>query len=333
MLKTRITKLLGVNYPVISAPMMRYSGGSLAAAVSSAGGLGTFGVTAPSNTVRPDYIREQVRYIRSQTDRPFGVGFITHCIPMAPENFEVVLEEQVPVVLFSFADPRPWLSRAKEGGAITICQVQTMEGARLAASAGADVLVAQGTESGGHTGTMNLLPFLVRLVEEFPRLPIAAAGGIATGRSLAAVLMAGAEGAWMGTAFLATREANEVSEAHKELIVRSNAEDTIYTQVFDIMNIAITKAPPWPSGIAIRAYKNAFAQEWHSRENELRDRLHQILPVYAAARQRGDWNIASVPFGESASFVHEIRTVQEVLRSICEGAERLLRERAANLTQ
>ena len=208
----------------------------------------------------------EIRHIRSQTDQPFGVGFITHYIPVSPRNFEVVLEEAVHVVLFSFAAPEPWLSQAKQSGAITVCQVQTLEAARGAIAAGADVLVAQGNEAGGHTGTMNLLPFLVRLVEEFPSLPIVAAGGLATGRSLAAVLTAGAEGAWMGTVFLATREAQEVSEAHKELIVQSSAEETIYTQVFDIMHTATFNSPSWPPGIAARGYNNAFAQAWHRRK-------------------------------------------------------------------
>jgi nitronate monooxygenase len=276
-------------------------------------------------------VREQIRRLRSQTDQPFGVGFITHLIPMFPENFEVTLEEDVPVVLFSFADPQPWLGRAKANGALTVCQVQTLEGARVAVKAGADVLAAQGNEAGGHTGTMNLLPFLIRLAEEFPRLPIVAAGGIATGRSLAAVLMAGAEGAWIGTPFLATREADEVSDAHKDLILRSSAEDTIYTRVFDIVNVAISKVPPWPSGIAVRAYRNAFAQEWHGRESELQARLSEILPDYASAKHRRDFRIASILFGESASFVRRIGTVEEVLHRICADAERLLRERTAGL--
>ena len=331
MLMTRITRLLGLRYPIISAPMARHSGGSLAAAVASAGGLGTFGAVSPATPIGPDYVREQIRAIRSQTDLPFGVGFITHCIPAAPENFEVVLEERVPVILFSFANPEPWLGRAKAAGAFTICQVQTIEAARIAAAAGTDVLVAQGNEAGGHTGTMNLLPFLVRLVEEFPQLPILAAGAIATGRSLAAVLAAGAEGAFMGTAFLATRESNEVPEAVKELIVHSQAEDTIYTQVCDIMNSALANGPPWPAGIAARLYNNAFVQEWHGRENELRQRLDDILPDYADARQRRDLNTAPTLFGESASFVQAIRTAEEVLCSICEEAERLLRQRIANL--
>jgi NAD(P)H-dependent flavin oxidoreductase YrpB (nitropropane dioxygenase family) len=180
MLKTRITDLFEISYPIISAPMVRYSGGGLAAAVSSAGGLGTFGAASPANPIGPDYVREQIRHIRSQTDQPFGVGFITHCI-----------------------------------------------------------------------------------------------------------------------------------------------EETLYTQVFDIINTAMSDSPPWPEGIAARGYHNAFAQEWHGRENARRDRLDQIIPGCAAARQRHDFNTAPAYFGESASFVHAILEAKEVLSNICEEAERL----------
>lgn len=331
MLKTRITELLGIRYPIISAPMVRFSGADLAVAVSSAGGLGTFGASSPSRTASPEYVREQIRLVRSRTDRPFGVGFITQAIPLYPENFEIVLEERVPVVLFSFADPRPWLMRAKESGAITVCQVQTVEAAENAVDAGADVLVAQGNESGGHTGTMNLLPFLVRLIDAFPRVPVIASGGIATARSLAAVLAAGGEGAWIGTAFLATHEATEVADALKELIVKSSAEDTIYTPVFDMVAFARFKGVPWPAGIAARVLNNDFTREWHGREPALQDRLDQLLPAYADAAKRGDRRIIASFFGESASFVHDIRNAGDVLREICDGAESLLRRRAADL--
>ena len=122
MLKTRFTEMLGLRYPVMSAPMSNHSGGRLAAAVCQAGGLGTFG---GSNNFGAKWFAEQIGFIRSQTDRPFGVGFITHLIESNPDNFETALAEKVPVIIFSFADPRPWLPRARDTGAITICQVQT----------------------------------------------------------------------------------------------------------------------------------------------------------------------------------------------------------------
>jgi nitronate monooxygenase len=333
MLKTRLTALLGIRYPIISAPMVRMSGGHLAAAVSVAGGLGTFGGISTSTPTGPDYIREQLRYVRSRTDHPFGVGFITQFLPLAPQNFETVLAEKVPVVLFSFADPRPWVRRAKERRALTVCQVQTLEAARIAVTAGADILAAQGNEAGGHTGAMHLLPFLVRLIEEFPAIPVIAAGGIANGRSLAAVLAAGAEGAWVGTAFVATHENTEVPEIHKTCVVQHGGEDTVYTQVMDIIHTRLRNTPGWPAGIAARVHDNPFIQSWHGGENELRAHLDEILPTYAEALQRGDRDIVPVLFGQSADFVHAVRPVADVLRELCETAEHCLRKRVDDIVQ
>ena len=333
MLQTRLTALLGIRCPIISAPMARMSGGHLAAAISTAGGLGTFGGVTTAIPTGPDYIREQIRYIRSQTDQPFGVGFITQFLPLAPQNFETVLEEKVPVVLFSFADPRPWVRRAKERGALTICQVQTLQAARIAVAAGADILAAQGNEAGGHTGAMHLLPFLVQLIEAFPAIPVIAAGGIANGRSLAAVLAAGAEGAWVGTAFVATQENMEVPEIHKTRIVQLGGEDTVYTEVMDIIHTRLRNTPRWPAGIAARVHNNPFIQSWHGRENELRAHLDEILPTYAEALQRGDRDIVPLLFGQSADFVQAVRPAAEVLRELCETAEHCLRTRVDNIVQ
>ncbi len=328
MLKTRFTELLGIRYPIISAPMQRMSGCGILR-----GRPGNLWLRRAPGAISPDYVREQIGYIRSQTDKPFGAGFITMRIDNSLENFETVLEQQVPVILFSFADPTPWLSRAKESGAVVICQVQTMEGARLAVSGGADILAAQGNDAGGHTGMLSLLPFLVRVVTEFPDVPVLAAGGIGDGRSLAAVLAAGAEGAWMGTVFTAAQEDDEIPDAHKELIVASDGDDTIHTQVFDIINNASYDNTPWPEGIAGRGYNNRFAREWHGLEKELRDRLDEILPAYEEARRNNDFEIRSALFGKAAASVDAIRPAGEVLRTICDEAEQHLRQRFAEIVR
>lgn len=320
MLRTRITELLGIEHPVMSAPMALHSGGRLAAAVSEAGGLGSFGAV---NLAGPDWVREQIRYVRSQTNKPFCAGFITNFIPMFRPHFEVLLEERVPVMAFSFGDATPWLAKAKEAGAITMCQVQTVGAAQQALDAGADIIVAQGNEAGGHTGSMNLLPLLTRIVELHPDVPVMAAGGIASGRALAAVLAAGADGAWAGTAFLATPEAVEVPEAYKQRILQSDGEDTIFTEVFDIV-----EGLPWPEGIGGRAHRNRFAQEWHGREEELRQRREEIAPSFVEARDRHDADTVAVYMGQAAGFVDRIRPAAEVLGELCAGAERVLRERA-----
>lgn len=323
MLRTRITELLGVQYPIVSSPMTNHSGGRLAAAVSQAGGLGTFGAIHPDGS---DWVREQINYIRSQTEKPFGIGFITHFIPDALPSFEVALDEIVPVIAFSFADPGPWLQRAKDSGATTLCQIQTLKDAREAVAAGADVLVAQGNEAGGHTGRMSLLPFLTRLLDEFPDLPVMASGGISNGRALAAILSAGADGAWVGTPFLATPEAVEVPEAFKNRVVDSDGEDTIFTRVYDVLGDS-----PWPEGIAGRVYHNRFVQKWDGRDDEIRDRREELISDAAEGWANADTEMASVYMGESAGSVSSIKPAAEVLRDICDQAEKLLRERSDQL--
>ena len=202
--------MFGLDDPIMSAPMVGHSGGRLAGAVSAAGALGSFGGMHPRH--EPVWVREQIALVREITDRPFAVGFITPFLEIAEPFLMAALDEQPPAVCFSFGDPAPWADRARAAGAKVICQVQDHETAAMAIDAGADILVAQGTEAGGHTGGMSLLPFLASVVERYPDVPVLAAGGIADGRTLAAALVAGADGAMLGTAFLATPEAVEIDD-------------------------------------------------------------------------------------------------------------------------
>ena len=316
MLKTRFTELLGLQYPVMSAPMSNHSGGRLASAVCQAGGLGTFG---GSNNFGAEWVLEQIGFIRSQTDRPFGVGFITQLIDSDPGNFETALAKKVPVIIFSFADPRPWLPRARDAGATTICQVQTPRAAEIALDAGADALLAQGNEAGGHTGEMNLLPLLVDLVERYPDVPVLAAGGITSGRALAGVLAAGAEGASLGTAMLATPETVEVPDVFKEQVLRSRGHDTAYTRLYDLLG-----DEPWPDGIAGRVYRNRMVQEWDGRDAEILARREELATDVATARARRDPEMASVYMGQGVGQVNEIRPAGDRLRQICQDAESIL---------
>ena len=318
MLQTRFTDRLGLSYPIMSAPMSNHSGGQLAAAVSQAGGLGTFG---GSNDLGPDWLREQIGYIRSETDGPFGVGFITQLIETDPTNFEIALEEQVPVIVFSFTDPRPWLGRARDAGILTVCQVQSLELAESAMAAGTDMLLAQGNEAGGHTGGMNLLPLLVELVERYPDVPVLAAGGISSGRALAAVLAAGAAGASLGTALLATPEAVEVPDTFKERILLSDGQDTIFTRFYDLLGTR-----PWPEGIAGRVYHNRLVREWDGRDADILAHREELASDVAAGRAQQDAEVASVYMGQGAGQVSAIRPAAEVVQEICEGAERVLGE-------
>ena len=317
MLHTRFTELLHLDYPIMSAPMSNHSGGQLAAAVSEAGGLGTFGGT---NDFGPVWLREQIAFVRGQTDRPFGVGFITQLIEYNTANIEIALEERVPVFIFSFADPDPWVGRAKDAGSVAICQVQSLDLAQQAVDAGADILLAQGNEAGGHTGETNLLPLLVDLVERYPSIPVLAAGGITSGRALAGAIAAGAEGASLGTAFLATPEAVEVPATFKERIVQSDGQDTIFTRLYDLLGTR-----PWPDRIAGRVYRNRLVREWDGRDAEVLANREELASDVAAARASGDPELSAVYMGQGAGHIDAIRPAAEVMNDICYGAESILR--------
>ena len=325
MLRTRFTDLLNLDYPVMSAPMSNHSGGQLAAAVSAAGGLGAFGGT---NDFGPEWLREQIAYVRAQTGRPFGVGFITQLIEYNTTNIEIALEERAPVFIFSFADPDPWVRRAKDAGALAICQVQSLELARQAVDAGADILLAQGNEAGGHTGETNLLPLLVDLVDRYPSIPVLAAGGITSGRALAGAMAAGAEGASVGTAFLATPEAVEVPDTFKEQIVQSDGQDTVFTRLYDLLGTR-----PWPDRIAGRVYRNRLVREWDGRDAEILAHREELASDVAAARASGDPELSAVYMGQGAGHVNAIRPAADVVRDICESAESILRQLSQRLRE
>lgn len=325
MLRTRFTEMFGLTHPLMSAPMALHSGGTLAAAVTAAGGLGSFGGVRPGG---PDWIRAEIAAIRAVTDGPFGVGFITPFLPFTAPLFEAALAEGAPVVAFSFADPRPWIDQARAAGARVMCQVQSHQDAAVAVDAGADVLVAQGTEAGGHTGTMSLLPFLAGVVARYPDTPVLAAGGIADGRTLAAALTAGADGAWLGTAFLATPEAVEVHAIHKRLIVESDGADTVFTRAYDIVS-----GLPWPSAIGERVRRNRFTDEWAEREPELRARREEFAPPPGTNpfERAPDPDSGEVIYGQSAGLVNAVRPAAEVVRRVSEEAEAILRSRPGSL--
>jgi len=324
MLKTRLTERLGIEHPIMSAPMAMHSGGALAAAVSKAGGLGSFGGIHRSHG--PDWVHAEIARVRAATERPFAVGFISAFVPMYQGHFDAVLADRVPIVALSFGSMQSSIERARAAGATVMCQVQSLAHAQDAVAAGADVLVAQGNEAGGHTGAMNLLPLLVALIERFPDVPVLAAGGIASGRSLAAVLAAGADGAWVGTAFLATHECVEVPEAYKRLIVESDGEDTVYTRAYDIASGA-----PWPDGIAERVRRNAFTDEWHGRDADVTAQRERLAAELAPAYREFDPKRSAVLYGQAAGSVHAVRPAAHVLHELSRDAERILREHAQGL--
>ncbi|HEU0073786.1 MAG TPA: nitronate monooxygenase [Dehalococcoidia bacterium] len=317
MLKTRLTEKYGLRYPILGAPMANHSSANLAAAVTKAGGLGSFGGISANG---PDWVREQIRAVRSQTDGSFSVGFITAFIPGFEANFEAALGENVPLIILSFGDPRPYASRAQAAGVAIACQVQTLEGARWALEAGSEFIVAQGNEAGGHSGLLNTLPALSMVLGIAGETPVVAAGGIADGRSFAAVLAAGAEGAMLGTALLATPEATDVPQSSKQRIVESDGGDTVFSTVWDIVSGA-----PWPEGVGNRTRQDELVARWQGREEELRQQVEDVRA------QLKDRPVAQVLMGQSAGFVGAVRPAAEVIASICDDAEAVLRRRVGEL--
>ncbi|MCC6764313.1 MAG: nitronate monooxygenase [Deltaproteobacteria bacterium] len=322
MIQTRFTERFGLRYPLMGAPMAMHSGGTLAAAVSKAGGLGSFGGVHISQG--REWVTRQVELIRSATDQPFGVGFITAFLPMFEGHFQATLDAKTPVIALSFGAPAQAIARAKEAGAVVMCQIQTPAGAREALDGGADILVAQGNEAGGHTGTMNLLPLLAAVTEAYPDVTVLAAGGISSGRALAAVLAAGADGAWAGTAFLATPEAVEVGNAYKQAIVESDGTDTVYTRAYDVL-----RGAPWPEGIAERVRRNAFTEEWDGRDEEVAANRQELTARVFGPAARPE--ATPVLYGQGAAAIARVRPAAEVMDEICSAAERLLGERSGLL--
>ncbi len=296
----------------MAAPMGGLSDGPLAAAVSNAGALGS--VQAMHRTKDATWVVEQVAAARAATTHPFAVGFITEFVRFEPARFDAVIAQRVPVIALSFGEPAPYIAAAHDAGSLVICQVQTVHQAGEAVDAGADALAAQGTEAGGHTGTMGLLPLLGSVLDRCPDVPVLAAGGVANGRTLAGVLAMGADGAWIGSAFIATTEASPADERTKDLIVASDGADTVLTHAYDILD-----GLPWPAGIGDRVRANSFTTRWQGRDAELRTQRE------AVERPTGsDLDERDVRYGQSAAFVHAVRPAAEVVREIVADAEDFL---------
>jgi nitronate monooxygenase len=318
MLHTRICQLLGIDHPIMNAPMGGTATAELAAAVSIAGGFGMIGGTSRGGAA---WLREQIRLVRSHTDRPFGVGFISS-FPNVDELFQVAIEERVTAINHSFADPTPYVKRAHDAGVLLFNQVQTVAQARIAAQAGVDLVIAQGTEAGGHSGSIGTLSLVPAVVDAVAPIPVVAAGGIADGRGLAAVLMLGAEGAWIGTRFVASKEWAG-HEWEKQAVVAAGTDDTIRTNVYDLIY-----NQPFPSGIADRMLRNAYIEQWQGRDAELFAQRRALRAQLREAEQRGDTRMAGVSAGVASGLIQAIEPAVVIVQRIVSEAEQLLTRRS-----
>lgn len=312
---TFLTDDWGLELPIIGAPMSPQAGGTLAAALASCGALGMIGLVPggdPSQSLRADV----AEFRRLAGERRFGIGLIAWVLEARPELLQVALDSKPFAISISFGDPAPYAVRIRDAGVNLICQVQDRDSALRAEAAGAHLLVAQGTEAGGHTGGVGTLP-LLQVVLDRVAVPVIAAGGIASGRGLAAVLAAGAQGAWLGTPLLVAQEARNSARAREHLL-RANESSTVLTSAFDV-----AQGVPWPPEFRGRALKNEFTARWHGHETELGAEPSARVQLEAALLAQ-DFEIAELYAGQAVGLAERVEPAAEIVRRISSDAEQRL---------
>ncbi|ABV32996.1 MULTISPECIES: nitronate monooxygenase [Pseudothermotoga] len=295
-MKNRVTELLKIKYPILMGGMAWAGTPALAAAVSQAGGLGIIG----SGAMRPDELEIAIRTVKNLTDKPFGVNIML-ASPYADQLVEVVISEKVPVVTFGAGNPAKYIPNLKKSGAAVIPVVASDSFAKLVERAGADAVVAEGMESGGHIGEVSTV-VLTNRVSKSVTVPVIAAGGIADGRGMAAAFALGAEGIQMGTRFLATIEA-EIHESYKKKILTASIRDTVVTGA--------------KLGHPARVLKTPFAKK--VCELEVNNSLEAEQVLVGSLREavlNGNLERGSFMAGQCAGLIDEILSVKDVIEKI-----------------
>jgi enoyl-[acyl-carrier protein] reductase II len=299
---TRVTRLFGIDYPIIQAGMIWASGWKLAAAVSNAGALGIIG----AGSMYPDVLREHIRKCQKATSKPFAVN-IPLLYPGIEELIEIIIEEEVKIVFTSAGNPKTWTTRLKDAGIIVVHVVSSSTFAKRAEDAGCDAVVAEGFEAGGHNGreettTMVLIPGVCEAVG----IPVIAAGGIATGRQMFAAMSLGAEAVQMGTVFVASEEASSHA-SFKSMVTNAKEGDTI---------VSLKQLTP------VRLIKNKFYQSVLSAEQRGAgvEELKGLLGRSRAKRGmfEGDVEEGELEIGQVSALVHEILPAGEIVKKIYE---------------
>lgn len=307
-MQTEITKLLGIQYPIIQGGMAWVAEYHLASAVSNAGGLGIIGAAnAPA-----DWVREQIQKAKTLTDKPFGVNIMLMS-PYADEVAKVVVEEKVSVVTTGAGSPEKYMKMWKEAGIKVIPVIASVALARRMEKCGADAVVAEGCESGGHIGestTMTLVPQVVDAVS----IPVIAAGGIADGRGIAAAFMLGAKAVQMGTGFIVTKE-SQVHENYKKAVLKAKDIDT--------------KVTGRSTGHPVRVLRNQMTKEYMKREAEgasFVELENMTLGGLRKAVVEGDVKFGSIMAGQSAGMVKEMTTCKDYIERLLKETKELLND-------
>ncbi|MEJ2177401.1 MAG: nitronate monooxygenase [Gammaproteobacteria bacterium] len=329
-MKTALCETLNIDIPIVQAPIGGPAVPRLAAAVSSAGGMGSIAMTGRGAKIAQQYINE----VRALTDNPFAAGFLLS-YPYEDE-LKICLEAQIPVISFFWGNPAHLIDRVHDSGALAILSVGSVEEARRAADMGIDIIVAQGWEAGGHVrGQVATLALVPTVVDAASPTPVIAARGIADGRGLAAALALGAVGGWIGTRFLASEEA-AVHPEYQQSVVNASASDTYYTSMFDV---------GWPDAPArvirnstVNAWENANRPPTGERPNEgdilATDKNgYEVLryqPVAATPDYQGDIEAFPLWAGQCVSQVEEVRSAAQIIEEMNQEAETILRDLAGS---
>jgi nitronate monooxygenase len=313
-MQTWLTDRFGLAVPVVSAPMFGVAGGRLAAAVSRAGALGTLGVgsATTAQTVTEECL------VAAEAARPYGVGLMAWALEQDRGPFEATLAAAPALVSVGFGDYEQYVAPLQAAGVTVATQVGNLAEAKAAEQAGVDVIVARGGEGGGHgLNDVATLP-LLQVVLDAVQTPVLVAGGVANSRGLAAVLAAGAAGAWVGTAFLTCLEAQTGPAARAHLLTATDT-DTAYGQVFDV-----AQRLAWPADYGARSLRNQFFDRWVGREEELATD-DAAATALRDARANGDYDTAFIYTGQGAALLHGQPSAAEVIAEFS-GAETLLAE-------
>jgi nitronate monooxygenase/enoyl-[acyl-carrier protein] reductase II len=311
MLKTTLCDLLGIEHPIILAPMGSATSAAFAAAVSNAGGLGSIATLGRSTAA----IMQDLNSIRNLTSRPFAVNHVPQTLD--EEAFAATLDLHPAVISFALGDPGDLVNRAHDVGAKVMLQVTTVAQAILAAERGVDVVVAQGGEAGGCGGEIGTFPLVPQVVDAVAPVPVVAAGGIFDGRGLAAALLLGAVGVNLGTRFLASQEA-PIEEGWRQAILAARSEDTVKAAALN----AISPLPGTAGfGTVLRSIRTPFLDEWNPKLDEARDRHDQLLAEMAAAVQAGRRHEFLATAGQSAGGIDDALPVAAIIARLISEAE------------
>lgn len=323
MIRTQICDIIGIEHPIVLGGMASPSTSALlVAAVSNAGGLGTLGVTGLSAT----QVTESIAAIRSATEKPFGINYLLFRVN--EDGFAAGLAARPSVVAFAWArsdqDLQPYIQRVHDAGLLVMYMAGHVSEAVRAAESGADIIVAQGTEGGGHVGWMASMVLLPMILDAVAPLPVLMAGGVADGRGLAAALALGADGVLLGTRFLATEE-SPIHPNFKQAIVDSDGHDTVISELPDVANGTI-----WPGAMS-RAKRNRFFERWSGQEWLMRQAQGDVSDSLAAARAAGDVENAILFYGQDSGLINTILPAHEVISSMVSQAEEIIAGRMAGL--